>query len=145
MATHTGDGPSVQRTFRLSPRTLELLDARARELSKSRNRVADRLLFEGAHTDRHPLIHFRGDADRRRPALIGTRLYVWQVLGTIRASGNDPDAAADFLGLPPRQVRAVIDYYADFKDEVDAYAAEEREFEQRERARWERSQQVLGE
>lgn len=81
-----------------------------------------------------------------RPALVGTRLYVWQVLETLRASGGLVAEAADYLGLAERQVRAAADYYADFGDEVDAYAAEERRFEQRERERerCERSQRVLG-
>jgi hypothetical protein len=41
-------------------------------------------------------------------------------------------------------VRAGVDYYADFADEVDRYRAEQLEFESRERERFERSQRVLG-
>ncbi|HEX4343968.1 MAG TPA: hypothetical protein VHZ31_00255 [Solirubrobacteraceae bacterium] len=41
-------------------------------------------------------------------------------------------------------MRAAIDYYAGFTEEVDAYRAEQRDLEQRERERWERSQRVLG-
>jgi uncharacterized protein (DUF433 family) len=135
----------VQRSFRLSSRTLKLLEARAQELAESRNSLAERLLNEALHTDRHPLIRFReGASGLRRPALAGTRLYVWQVVDTVRASGNDVGEAAEYLGLGERQVRAAIDYYADFKDEVDAYAAEEQEYERRERERWERAQRVLG-
>jgi uncharacterized protein (DUF433 family) len=142
--SRTGEA-SVQRSFRLSAGTLRLLDARARELSESRNGLADRLLNEALHTDRHPLIRFReGASGLRRPALVGTRLYVWQVVDTVRASDNDVRAAAEYLDLTDRQVRAAIDYYADFKDEVDAYAAEEQEYERRERERWERAQRVLG-
>ena len=37
-----------------------------------------------------------------------------------------------------------VDYYADFTEEVDQYRAEQREFERRERERWERSERVLG-
>jgi uncharacterized protein (DUF433 family) len=107
--------------------------------------LAERLLDEGLHTERHPLIIFRtGGSGRRRPALIGTRLDVWQILDTVRASGNSAAAAAEYLGLPEHHVQAAIDYYADFTDEVERYGAEEREFEHRERERWERSQRVLG-
>lgn len=124
---------------------MRLLDDRARELSESRNSLVERLLDEGLHTERHPLIVFRtGGSGRRRPALIGTRLYVWQIVDTVRESGNSVREAADYLGLPAHHVRAAIDYYADFKDEVDAHRAEEIEFERRERERWERSQRVLG-
>lgn len=135
----------MQRSFRFSARTLKLLDDRANELSESRNRLAERILDEGLHTDRHPLIVFRtGGSGLRRPALIGSRLYVWQIIDTVRDNGNSPSAAAEYLGLPERHVQAAIDYYADFKDEVDGYRAEARELERRERERWERSQRVLG-
>jgi uncharacterized protein (DUF433 family) len=138
-------GASVQRSFRFSKGTMKLLDDLASERSESRNSLAERLLDEGLHTERHPLIVFRtGGAGRRRPALVGSRLYVWQILDTVRESGNSVSAAAEYLGLPEHYVQAAIDYYADFTDEVDRYRAEEREFEQRERERWERSQRVLG-
>ena len=124
---------------------MELLDDRAHELSETRNSLAERILDEGLRTDRHPLIVFRtGGSGLRRPALIGSRLYVWQIVDTVRDNANSVPAAADYLGLPEHYVRAAIDYYADFKDEVDAYREEVREFEQRERERWERSQRVLG-
>jgi uncharacterized protein (DUF433 family) len=124
---------------------MELLDNRARELSESRNSLAERLLDEGLHTERHPLMVFRaGGAGRRRPALLGTRLYVWQIVDTVRASGNSVGEAAEYLGLPEHHVRAAIDYYADFKDEVDGYRAEELDYERREHERSERSQRVLG-
>jgi uncharacterized protein (DUF433 family) len=138
-------GASEQRSFRLSARTMELLDDRARELAQSRNSLAERLLDEGLRTERHPLIVFReGASGLRRPALAGTRLYVWQVIDTLRESGNSVAQAAEYLGLPEQKVRASVDYYADFADEVDRYRAEQLEFESRERERFERSQRVLG-
>jgi len=124
---------------------MKLLDERADELSESRNSVAERLLDEGLHRERHPLIVFRaGGGGLRRPALVGTRLYVWQVVETVRGSGNSISEAAEYLAVPERYVQAAVDYYADFKDEVDRYRTEELEFEQRERKRWERAQRVLG-
>lgn len=123
---------------------MKLLDDRARELSETRNSLAERLLDEALHTERHPLIVFReGGSGLRRPALVGTRLYVWQIIDTVRDSDNSVAAACEYLGLPQHHVQAVIDYYADFKDEVDQYRAQEQDFEQRERDRWERSQRVL--
>src|SRR5688572_27287645 len=130
----TEAGASVQRSFRLSARTMNLLDDRARELHESRNSLAERLLDEALHTERHPLIVFRdGAAGLRRPALVGTRLYVWQIVDTVRESANSVAAAAEYLGLQESHVRAAIHYYADFTEEVDRYREEQREFERRER------------
>lgn len=135
----------MQRSFRFAADTLRLLDERADELSESRNGLAQRLLEEGLHTDRHPLVYFRaGGSGRRAPALVGTRLYVWQVLGTLRASEGSVADAAAYLGCSDAQVQAAVDYYADFAAEVDAQQEREREFECRERERFERAQRVLG-
>lgn len=137
-------GASVQRSFRFSSDTMKLLDERADQLSESRNSLAGRLLDEGLRTERHPLIVFRDWGEGlRRPALVGTRLFVWQIVDTVRESGGLA-AGAEYLALPERQVRAAVDYYADFTEEVDQYRDEQREFEARERERWERSQRVLG-
>ncbi len=134
-----------QRSFRLSGDVLDLLDSRAAELGESANRVAERLLYEGLRTRSHPLIFFRGGtADDRRPGLTGTRLYVWQVIDTVQSSGGSIEEAAEYFRLSPMQVRACVSYYAEFKDEVDATAEEDREFAARAQAQSQREQEVLG-
>jgi uncharacterized protein (DUF433 family) len=141
---YMNDQPSVQRSFRLSRRTLELLDASARASGTSRNALADRLLGESVRTERHPLIRFQaGAAGRRQPLVVGTRLYVHHVVSTVRDSGGDLDDAAEYLGIRPQLVRAAVDYYADFPDEVDEDSAVARQVEADERARWERQRQAL--
>jgi hypothetical protein len=140
----SGQPSSVQRSFRLSPRTLELLGERAAETSESRNALAERLLDEGLRIDRHPLIRFRtGASGLRRPALVGTRMDIWQVIDNVRGENGDVAAAARYLGLGEALVRAAIDYCADFTDEVDAYRDEEIAFAARERERSERAQRIL--
>jgi len=135
----------VQRSFRLSGKTLELLNTRAAETAESRNALVERLLDEGLRVDRHPLIWFRtGGSGLRRPALVGTRLDVSQVVDTVRGENGDVAAAAEYLSVPERMVRAAVDYYADFTEEIDAYRAEELAFAERERERSERAQRVLG-
>jgi uncharacterized protein (DUF433 family) len=138
------DRPGVQRSFRLSPQTLELLDAEAAMVGETRNALADRLLGEALRVERHPLIRFRqGAAGRRQPLVTGTRLAVYQVISTLRASDGDVDEAARYLGVAVRQVRAALEYYADFPDEVDADAEAARTIEAAERDRWERQQRAL--
>lgn len=144
MGYMTDPAPSVQRSFRLSPRTVELLDTAAQAAGVSRNALADRLLGEAARTEAHPLIRFHaGSTGRRQPLMVGTRLYVHQIISTLRDSGGDIDEAASYLDLRPYQVRAALAYYADFTDEVDDDAATARRIEQDERSRWERQRQVL--
>ena len=134
----------MQRSFRLSRRTVELLDAEAEAVGESRNALADRLLGEALRVERHPLTRFHpGAAGRRQPLVGGTRLYVHQVIGTLRASDGDVEEAAAYLGLKPRQVRAALDYYADFRDEIDADASAAQRAEAAERDRWERQQRAL--
>lgn len=136
--------PSIQRSFRLSPRTLKLLDAAAAEQGESRNALADRLLGEAVRLERHPLIRFhQGSAGRRKPLVVGTRLYVHQVMATLRASGGDVDGAAEYLGVLPRVVRAAAAYYAEFAGEVEEDLAVSQEAAREERARWEREQSAM--
>ena len=135
---------SVQRSFRLSARTVELLDAAAARGGETRNALADRLLGEALRVERHPLIRFdAGVAGRRQPRVVGTRLDVHQVVATVRANDVSVDATADYLGIDPRLVRAALDYYAEFADEVDADAAEADRAAETERARWERVHHAL--
>jgi uncharacterized protein (DUF433 family) len=138
------DQGSVQRSFRLSARTIELLDTEAETAGESRNALADRLLGEALRVERHPLIRFhRGAAGRRQPLVVGTRLYVHQIIATLRACDGDIDEAATYLGLAARQVRAALDYYADFRDEIDADTAVAQRAEESDRDRWERQQRAL--
>jgi uncharacterized protein (DUF433 family) len=135
---------SVQRSFRLSATTAELLDREAVATSQSRNALADRLLAEALREEHHPLIRFhQGAAGRRQPMLAGTRLYVHQVIATLREHGGSAADTAEYLGLAPRFVQAALEYYADFMDEVEADALAADRAAQAERERWERQQRAL--
>lgn len=141
---HVAGDKTVQRSFRLSARTLELLDAAAEGTAESRNALVDRLLGESVRVERHPLIRFHaGAAGRRRPLVVGTRLYVHQVMATLRAEDGDVGAAGEYLHLDPPLVRAALAYYAEFPDEVDGDTADAAVSSAGERARWERQQQAL--
>ena len=138
------DAPSVQRSFRLSAVTSELLDDLAATTNESRNSLVERLLAEAIRSERHPLIGFReGAAGRREPAVVGTRLLVRQVIAQLRASDGDVEGVADYLQVPAATVRAALSYYADFAREVDADAAWAERIEADEFARWQREQAAL--
>ena len=69
---------------------------------------------------------------------MGTRLYVYQVISTLRGNHGDVDQTAEDFGLAPQLVGAALAYYADYTDEVDEDAADAMHLEREERGRWER-------
>ena len=138
------ESPSVQRSFRLSRSTSDLLDDAVESTSESRNGLADRLLGEALRTERHPLVRFRsGAAGRREPVIVGTRSLVRQVVATVRDHDGNVEASASYLDVPVRVVRAAISYYADFAEEVNADADWAARIEADHRARWEREQAAI--
>jgi uncharacterized protein (DUF433 family) len=141
------DEPGTTRqaiAFRVRPTTLERLRRRARESGQTQTALAERYIDEGVRTDEHPLVYFRDGAAGRRPALIGTRLDVWQVIETLRAHEGSVDATAAYLELPEAKVHACVRYYADFGDEIDEWTERARSIASREEERWRREQRLLG-
>ena len=116
----------------------------ARATGESRNALAERLLSEAIKIATHPLIRFQpGALGRRRALVVGTRLYVYQVISTLRGNDGDLDQTAEDFGLAPQLVSAALAYYADYTDEVDEDAAVAAQLEREERERWERQQQAI--
>ncbi len=129
--------------FRFDGRLVEHLKRRASEANASQTELAQRYIEEGLRSDEHPLIYFREGAAGRRPALLGSRLDVADVIATIRQNDNSIEEAAEYLEIPLDRVEAALRYYADFRDEVDAWAERVGAIAERERARWERGQTAL--
>jgi uncharacterized protein (DUF433 family) len=84
----------------------------------------------------HPLVYFREGAGGRRPAVIGTRLDVWQVVETVRRSGNSAADAAAYLEVPEAQVEACLAYYVEYESEIGEWIAREHEAAQAAGASW---------
>ena len=131
------------RSFRLSEPLLEALQTRARERGESTNALAERYLDEGLRRETHPLIVFRDGPAGRRPALAGTRLDVWQVVSTLRESGNSVAEAAEYLGVPEQHVLAAVQYYAAFTQEIDEWSERMSAIAEREEEAWRREQAIL--
>ena len=138
-------GGEAKRQFnaRWSPRTLEHLRARSTNVSVAAGVLAERYVEEGLRMDEHPLIYFREGAAGRRPALMGTRLDVWQVIETVRQNDNSPTEAADYLRLPLAHVEACVDYYVAYQDEIDEWIAREREAAEQAEISWRRRQAIF--
>jgi hypothetical protein len=86
-----------------------------------------------------------GPTGRRAVVLNGPD--VWEVVGAVVGSdvpaGEREGRVADLLGLSVTQVRAAMDYYAEFTPEIDDRIALNRQEADRQIALWERKQQLL--
>ncbi len=132
-----------QFSVRVAAGTFDELERRANERGVPRNALTERYIAEGVKSDEHPEIAFRDGALGRRAILAGTRLDVWQVIETVRSSGNSIEEAAGYLGLPPARVQAAVSYYAVYRDEVDEIAERERAVAERAEAAWRAGQELL--
>jgi uncharacterized protein (DUF433 family) len=103
------------------------LAALARRRHVDESELARTLLGEAIRREQHPGIVFRSTPTGREAAIEGRRLYVWQAMETLWASDGDIEQAAKFLGLRPEQVRAAVDYFADYGSEIDELIAINRE------------------
>ncbi|HEV3318749.1 MAG TPA: hypothetical protein VG053_03315 [Solirubrobacteraceae bacterium] len=137
--------PSTKQSvaFRFDRITVTRLKQRAQETHAPQTALAERYIEEGLRHDEHPLIYFRDGEAGRRPALLGTRLDVASVISTIRQNDNSVEEAAEYLEIPFEHVDACLRYYADYKDEIDAWIEHAQAIAERERERWERRQQAL--
>jgi uncharacterized protein (DUF433 family) len=133
----------LQVNTRISARDKHELDLVASARSERPLAVARELLREGIRRERHPGVTFRSGAAGRRAALEGHRLDVWQVMETVWASDGDIEAAADYLGILPADVRVAVSYCADYPDEVDEMTRRNQEMAERAEAQFRRERQAL--
>ena len=131
------------RTFRLPDELISSLEDRASERGESTNALAERYLEEGFRRDAHPLIDFWDSAAGRRAMVLGTRLEVGQVIDTWLGSNKSVSETAEYFNLPERHIRAALQYYAAFQEEVDEWRERMHEFAEREEAAWRREQALL--
>jgi hypothetical protein len=111
-------------SLRIRPGTSERLERCARERGEPKSRLAERLIDEGLRMAAHPGVAFRDGPAGRRPALDDGQ-DIWEVARVIRdvaARGEDVvEGVVKLTGLRPDQVRAVVRYYAEYRDEIDAW------------------------
>ncbi len=129
--------------FRFDPITVRRLKRRAEEAHTRQTTLAERYIEEGLRREEHPLIYFREGEAGRRPALLGTRLDVAEVIETVRQNGGSVEDTAEYLDVPAEHVEACLSYYVDYKTEVDAWIERSKAAAQRERERSERRRQAL--
>ena len=120
------------------------LERRADETRESKTALVERYVDEGLKRDAHPEITFRDGPFGRRAMLGNTRLDVWQIIETLRNSGNSLEEAADYLNLPVSRMRACLSFYAAYQAEVDEYAKQVAEANLAAETAWRREQALIG-
>lgn len=128
-------------SLRLKEPTLRALAEEAGRLRLAPRTLAQELVEEGLRVRRHPTIAFVDRAAGRRAAVARRpRLSVAQVIQTVRAS-TDLREAGEYLDLTVTEIERILDYYAEFREEIDTEIErrmeiadrEERLFRERER------------
>jgi uncharacterized protein (DUF433 family) len=110
--------------MRIDKDTFDKLDAESRRLRWSRSQLAATLLEEGLLMQEHPGIIFRPGPAGRRPALADGP-DVWEVVRLVQSldcQGEEAvSRAADWASLTPHQVRTALRYYAEHRNDIDAW------------------------
>ena len=134
----------------LDPETYDFLVARSRETGESLSRVVRRLIDERMRlqeetlrAERYPGIVFRdGPAGRR--AVVAGGPDVWELAPEIQGINVDDDAeieaVAAWMNLPVSHIRAAIGYYAEYRDEIDAWVERNNSLAERLEAEWRAAQ-----
>lgn len=130
-------GKSV--SVRIEAATLDRLAQRQRETGESRSELAQRYIEEGLRIERHAGIVFRDGPAGRRAALVGGP-DVWEIVPEIRdvEIGDDAaiEATARGLNVPAARLRTAMRYYADYRDEIDAWIKRNETLAERAEAAW---------
>ena len=109
------------------------------------------LVDEALRSNYHPLVVFRDGPAGRRACLLGGP-DVWEVVRAVRSSrAAEPDLSPDEVvalvaetsGVPEHLVRAAIDYWADYPDDVDAWITRAERESTAAEERWRRETRLL--
>lgn len=124
--------PTGHFSFRIPDRERKLLEEQAEYREVSESELARRYVAEGIRRDRHPRVTFQVGRVGGRPALASRpRLEVATIVETWMMEDQDEDAVARYHEISPADVRAALDYYSEFRGEVDAALDQKRRIAQR--------------
>jgi uncharacterized protein (DUF433 family) len=137
-------GPRRHRSFRLPADILSRLDRRAQEARQTATSLAERYIDEGLRRDRHPGIVFVDGPSGRRPKVEGTGLDVWEVIETFKLERGSVKSTAAYFEIPERYVQAAARYYADYRQEIDFWIAENDRISAEEEQAAQRIRRALG-
>jgi hypothetical protein len=134
-------------SIRFNDDLLERLRKRARGIpGATPSGLAQLLIDEGLRMAEHPGIDFKGGPTGRRAAL-AMGPDVWEVVTYVKESEERGalaiEAAAEALCLPVDRVRAALDYYSTYRDEIEEEVAEALEASRSAEAAWQSRVRLL--
>ena len=130
-------------TLRLQTGAGDRLRRVARRSGVAPRTLAQRFVDEGLRQADHPLVRFVDGPSGRRAALVGRGLDVWEVIATVRDSKNDLAETASYLEIPVGLVEAAVNYYGEYRDEIDEEIALNQAEWERGYGAWEAGQRAL--
>jgi uncharacterized protein (DUF433 family) len=125
-------------TLRLDPETVKRIVRRSEITGEPKTVLAERYLEEGLRMSEHPGIVFRDGPAGRRPGIAGHRLDIWEIVSTAREEGGNRQAVAAYFGVQPGLVGAALDYYGDYREEVDRWIERNRSLAEEAEQSWRR-------
>jgi uncharacterized protein (DUF433 family) len=100
----------------------ELLELEAERAGIPKTRMLERLAEEALRMRRFPGIVFRGPEHRRRAAVAGTGMDVWEVLMLHGAEGRE--TLLETHPLTERQLDVALAYHLEYPEEIDRFLEE---------------------
>jgi uncharacterized protein (DUF433 family) len=119
-------------SLRVPDQLADRLDRFARRLGNAttRSRAGLILIDEALREEEFSGIEFRSTIIGRQAFVADTGLTVWELIMVAQAYNLDPDKTAEHLSISLRQVKAGLDYYAAYPDEIDLALADNRSYDE---------------
>ena len=133
-------------SLRIDEATFEKLERESRRTGRTRSEIAKTLLEEGLRMEAHPGIVFRPGPTGRRAALADGP-DVWVIARVLRDAPKygetDPEVIAELANVNVFQLQRVARYYAEYRDEIDAWIHRVDDEAERAEAAWLRERDLL--
>ncbi|SNU00985.1 hypothetical protein SAMN06298212_105102 [Ruaniaceae bacterium KH17] len=117
----------------------------AQRTAQTKSSVINTALAEWLAVQAHPRIHFLPVITGERRACLIDGPEVWTIADSWLAHSKaerDPAIVADAIGLTTAQVETALDYWADYRDEIDGLIERHHLAQDEALASWERRQSL---
>lgn len=120
-------------SLRLPDELVSRLDRFARMLGNgtTRTRASVLLLDEALREDEFAGIEFRNTSIGRQPFIKKSGMAVWEFIMVARGFEMNSERTADYLRVPVESVKASLNYYEAYRDEIDQALADNEVGEER--------------